>query len=149
MKEQINRYARGAFEYEPLSAKIEPEMIIATAKKNTLQREKSSSIAGSSCSVGYEGSICITEENGRELKGLVYSTNNRVKLMTDRFVGIENTIHYEVDVEGIDTGDCIEGSIIAVTNGGQRVVSYEFQVTAGSYPSQAGEISNLLSLIHI
>ena len=63
LKEQINRYARGAFEYEPLSAKIEPEMIIATAKKNTLQREKSSSIAGSSCSVGYEGSICITEEN--------------------------------------------------------------------------------------
>lgn len=149
MKEQINRYARGAFEYEPLSAKIEPEMIIATAKKNTLQREKSSSIAGSSCSVGYEGSICITEENGRELKGLVYSTNNRVKLMTDRFVGIENTIHYEVDVEGIDTGDCIEGSIIAVTNGGQRVVSYEFQVTAGSYPSQAGEISNLFQFANL
>ena len=29
MKEQINRYARGTFEYEPLSAVTEPEMIIA------------------------------------------------------------------------------------------------------------------------
>ena len=39
MKEQINRYARGTFEYEPLSAVTEPEMIIATVKKNCEQSE--------------------------------------------------------------------------------------------------------------
>ena len=37
MKEQINRYARGTFEYEPLSAVTEPEMIIAAVKKNCEQ----------------------------------------------------------------------------------------------------------------
>ena len=39
MKEQINRYARGTFEYEPLSAITEPEMIIAAVKKNCEQSE--------------------------------------------------------------------------------------------------------------
>lgn len=147
MKEQINRYARGAFEYEPLSAKMEPEMIIATVRKNAMQQGRRK--AGDVRKVGYEGSVCITEEKGREIKGLVYSTNNRVHLMTDCFIGSENNIRYEVDVAGIDTGDCVEGSIIAITNGGQREISYEFQVDAGSYSSQTGDISNLFQFANL
>ena len=46
MKEQINRYARGTFEYEPLSAVTEPEMIIAAVKKNCEQSEGSPGHAG-------------------------------------------------------------------------------------------------------
>ena len=34
MKEQINRYARGAFEYEPLSVLVEPSAIDDVVWKN-------------------------------------------------------------------------------------------------------------------
>ena len=96
MKEQINRYARGAFEYEPLSVLIEPEMIIASAKRKGADIE------------GADGSICISEKYGREIKGLLYSTNNRVRLDSSKFIGSDCVVGYQVDASGIETGDRIE-----------------------------------------
>ena len=100
MKEQINRYARGTFEYEPLSAVTEPEMIIAAVKKNCEQSEGSPGHTGAekSSDTGYAGSVKISERIGREIKGLLFSTNKRVRLSTDRFIGMENTVGYLVDV---------------------------------------------------
>ena len=137
MKEQINRYARGAFEYEPLSALIEPEMIIASAKRKGADIE------------GADGSICISEKYGREIKGLLYSTNNRVRLNSSKFIGQNCVVSYQVDASGIETGDRIDGSIIAVTNGGEIEVPYEFEVVAGAYSSGAGEISNLFQFANL
>ena len=107
MKEQINRYARGTFEYEPLSAVTEPEMIIATVKKNCEQSEGIPGHAGAeeSSDTGYAGSVKISERIGREIKGLLFSTNKRVRLSTDRFIGMENTVGYLVDVQGLAAGD--------------------------------------------
>ena len=70
MKEQINRYARGTFEYEPLSAVTEPEMIIAAVKKNCEQSEGSPGHAGAEkpSDTGYAGSVKISERIGREIK---------------------------------------------------------------------------------
>lgn len=151
MKEQINRYARGTFEYEPLSAVTEPEMIIATVKKNCEQSEGSPGHAGAeeSSDTGYAGSVKISEIIGREIKGLLFSTNKRVRLSTDRFIGMENTVGYLVDVQGLAAGDFVEGSIVAVTNGGEVEIPFEFQVIAGSYNSQIGEISNLFQLANL
>ena len=98
MKEQINRYARGAFEYEPIAAVTEPQSISDAVWKN---RE-------------YSGSFRISEIKGREIKGLVYSTNNRVIAKTDRFFGEKAVIAYTVNSEGIEAGDRITGAFVLV-----------------------------------
>ncbi len=127
MKEQINRYARGAFEYEPIAAVTEPQSISDAVWKN---RE-------------YSGSFRISEIKGREIKGLVYSTNNRVIAKTDRFFGEKAVIAYTVNSEGIEAGDRITGAFVLVSNGGEIEIPYEFEVASGGYDSDNGEVKNL------
>lgn len=127
MKEQINRYARGAFEYEPIAAVTEPQSISDAVWKN---RE-------------YTGSFRISEVKGREIKGLVYSSNNRVQAKTDRFFGEKAVISYTVNADGIEAGDRITGAFVLVSNGGEIELPYEFEVASGGYDSDGGEIKNL------
>ena len=127
MKEQINRYARGAFEYEPLSAVTEPQSINDVVWKNK----------------EYSGSLRISELHGREIKGLIYSSNNRVQLKLDRFMGERAVIAYNVDADTIEPGDRITGCFRIVSSGGELEIPYEFEVASGGYISENEEIRNL------
>ena len=132
MKEQINRYARGVFEYEALSVLVEPSAIDDVVWKNQV----------------YTGNLMIQERDNREFKGLLYSTNNRVKPASSQFVG-NSTIEYTVDTTGIEAGDRLTGFFRLVTNGGEEDVPYEFEVEAGAYDSELGNVKNLFHFANL
>lgn len=133
MKEQINRYARGVFEYEPLLAIVEPSSVSEVVLKNQ------------DCT----GKLNIREQRGRELKGIVYSTNNRIHIVNSQFIGSESTIEYTIDTEGIEPGDRLIGSFQVVTNGGEEHIPFEFGVEAGAYESELGDVKNLFHFANL
>lgn len=133
MKEQINKYAKGKFEYNALSTQVNPADISCTVYKN----------------VPYTGRIDIWERYNRVIKGLVYSSNNKVILKNHQFVGEKNTIEYTIDMENIDTETHIVGAFYVVSNGGEEKINYDFSLEAGSFESELGMIKNLFHLTNL
>ena len=80
MKEQINRYARGIFEYEVPVVQTDENHIFEVVDKN---RE-------------FRGKLRLYEKSGREIKGLIYSSNDQVIIDNNAFSGSNMTINYYV-----------------------------------------------------
>ncbi len=127
MKEQINRFARGVFEYNPPVLEVSDSRVYAVVDKNR----------------DFYGVINIFEPEGKQLKGVIYSDNDKVILRDSTFLGSRATIRYTVNSKGALNGDVIEGTFHIVSNGGEKAVSYSFRVEAGAYESSAGTIRNL------
>ncbi len=133
MKEQINRFARGVFEYEPPMADITESSIYAVVDKN---RE-------------YRGSLHISEPAGRILKGFVYVNNDKIRLDCDTFSGSQCVITYTVNSRGALNGDIIEGAFSIVCNGGEYQVPFSLRVEAGSHDTSTGEVRNLFNFANL
>lgn len=127
MKDQINRYARGVFEYNPPVIEVKENSIYAVVDKNR----------------GYSGSINISVGDERTIKGIITTDNDKVVLDSGTFVGNRVAIGYSVSCQGALNGDVIEGNFDIVSNGGQKRIPYSFRVEAGSYDSSAGVVRNL------
>ena len=81
MRERINRLAKGIVDYDDIQVafsvtRIEEPIAFDDRVRNEFR---------------------IVCENGKTVKGLVYSTNQRVSLLTDNFMGRDCRILYEVD----------------------------------------------------
>lgn len=133
MRDQINRYARGTFDYDV------PVISLSTSSINDVVNR---------CTV-YEGAIRIAEPSGRELKGIVYSTNGKVNVTNSNFIGNDNVILYTVNASGTDDGDTIEGSFNIVSNGGEESIPFTFSVQAGSFETSIGSINNLFHFANL
>lgn len=127
MKEQINRFARGVFEYEPAVIRIKDSLIDAVVDKN---RE-------------YVGVIEFEEATDKNLKGIIYTDNDKVLLKSNTFFGNKVRAEYEVDCKDALNGDVIEGVFNIVSNGGEKSIPYTFRVEAGSHDSSVGVVRSL------
>lgn len=115
MRERINRLAKGIVDRDIPNPKITPEVIVEQVKADEITRKE----------------IFITDVEGLHMKGLVYSSNIRVRVQNTAFGGNRNHITYEVDSMHLVQGDVITGAFFFVTNGGERKVPYEFSVNMG------------------
>ena len=70
MKDQINRFARGVFEYNSPVLEVLEKDINETVDKN---RE-------------FNGAISFVEKEGGNLKGIIYSDNDRIVLKDNTFL---------------------------------------------------------------
>lgn len=117
MRERINRLAKGILDTElPRVAAAPVSIDDAVRPHATVKKEF------------YVGSL-----NGLNVKGLVYSSNARVKVPVNAFGGLRNHIAYEVDTMCMPGGASIEGHFDLVTNAGEYRIPYVFHVeTAAS-----------------
>lgn len=127
MKEQINRYARGVFEYEPPVIEAKDSSIYAVIDKNR----------------AYTGHIAFVGQNGKKLKGIVYTDNDKVVLKENSFSGDRVSIEYSVKCGGVMNGDVIDGVFNIVSNGGELTIPYSFRIEAGSHDTSVGTVRNL------
>ena len=127
MKEKINRYARGVFEFDPQKVVTDENNIFAIVDKNK----------------EFKGTFCIYEEKGRELKGLVYSGDDRVRIAECSFIGSRVNIDYCVESADSDDGEVIDNCFYIVSNGGELTIPYSFRIEAGCYEAGDFEIRNL------
>ena len=133
MKEQINRFARGVFEYNPPHLEVTENTIYAIVDRNK----------------EFDGSISVYERDNKPLKGVVYSDNDKVILKESAFTGSRATIKYTVDCAGALNGDVIEGAFHIVSNGGEKDIVFSFRVESGSYETSTGTIRNLFHFANL
>ena len=100
MKEKIERFSKGNFEYELPFICLSEEEIRITVE------------AGSS----YEGSFVISNCEEREMKGIVYSSNRLMKIQNPNFRGSSCTIHYSFHATYLKAGEVVLGEISVVSD---------------------------------
>lgn len=133
MKELIGKLSRGTIEYHLPKLEVSVTVIEQNVE------------AGSK----YSGSFEIFSGNDGELKGIVYSTDERFRIINDQFIGRNNIICYEISGEQMESGETIQGRIKIVSNGGEMFIPFTVHITAESLPSSIGEICNLYHFINL
>jgi len=116
MKERINRLAKGIIDMDVPELSVQPLIIEEEIKAGERRR----------------GDLVVASSNGIHGKGLVYSSNYRVKVLNSSFGGLRCYIGYEVNSKYLEYGETIEGSFYLVTNGGEKEVPYSFRLEAGN-----------------
>ncbi len=112
MRERINRLAKGIIDSEIPKIKVTPWEIDDVVRSGGATRRE----------------LVVTSENNLHIKGLAYSSNFRVRLISGAFGGTYNHLVYEINSSYLEDGDVIKGSFYLVTNGGEREVPYSFCV---------------------
>lgn len=127
MKEKIERYAKGNFDFDNPSVSLSEyeQNITAEAGKIT------------------EGSFIVRNSTNKRMKGSVYSSDNHMKLVNSVFNDIENEIKYLFDARYLKEGDKISGCFTILSDCGEATLNYNVAVEQGYVQLPGGKISNL------
>ena len=102
MKEKITRLARGYVDFGETKLTLTPQTILETAEYSR----------------NYKGEFRIGSESGLLVRGVIYSTNSRVTLLSETFSASRAHIAYNVDTDAMSDGEQIEGEFQLVTSAG-------------------------------
>ncbi|MBQ3544953.1 MAG: hypothetical protein IJA34_08220 [Lachnospiraceae bacterium] len=97
----------------------------------------------------FRGKFEIFNKNEGELKGIIYSSNEYLRILNDQFVGKNSKIEYEVNTKYMEPGDIISGKINIVSNGGEVFIPFMINIIAESIPSSIGNISNIFHFLNL
>ena len=113
MRERINRLARGVLNSEVPVLSVRPENLRLSVRRGEM----------------LSAEFHADSDNGIQLKGLAYSDDIRVRVLTDSFGGVRNRIRLTVDARYLEVGDELTGRLLLVTDGGEKTIPYCFTVT--------------------
>lgn len=133
MKELVGKLSRGVIEYD-----------LPTVETSVSEISKELHDDGNA-----EGAFSVFCENDSVLKGIVYSTSDKVTLKNDKFMGKSSIINYSVDASGCEDGTVIRGNFNVVTNGGEVFIPYSFAIRRCIIESSDGEIENLFHFANL
>ncbi len=87
--------------------------------------------------------ITVGNDADMRMKGLVFSSNPKVTVLTGQFVGSESVIEVSVNAEYAQVGDKITGELGFVTDCGEIRLPYTFTVTPPVLISINGPVKNM------
>ena len=133
MKEIVDRILEGQFEYENGTLHLSENRIeISLYPGETV-----------------EGSFVIEGDPARYTEGYLYSSDVRMELLRDHFVGTGETIGYVFSSEGMDEGDVINGNITVVSNQGEYKLPFSVMVSYRVIGSSVGHVRNLFHFANL
>ncbi len=127
LKRRMEQLMNGRFEYEV------PKLVFSD-DKITVDIN-----AGES----YRGELLIGSEDHRRIKGMIVSSSRRVVLGKEKFSGIDISVPYGIDGEGLFPGDFEETFIVVNSNLGEYLIPVEITVRKPQIYTLVGEIDNL------
>lgn len=135
MKELIGKLSRGIIEYD--SPLIE----------TSLSAIELSVEAGKSVS----GSFNVYSNDGYPIKGIVYSTQDAFKIVSENFITHDGEceIKYCVECKSYEPSMAFEGRINIVSNGGEIYIPFSVKIASTSVSSSIGEIWNLFHFVNL
>lgn len=125
MREYLKRLAGGNFIYEETKLELSDSHLDFCVEAGAVEEYQ------------------FTLKANQPIKGIVWSSNERVIPKEQNFSGIENTIAFAVNAVGLKEGELLSGSFDIVSSGGEISLTYEFQVTAKAYRIGEKEIENV------
>ena len=108
MRKRIKQLARGKFEY------AKPELVLSD------EEVKFTVIEGEE----HEGSFSFESQNSIKLRGIAYSNNPRMEVLTPQFEGEQVRIRFKFNSFGLSEGLTEKGDFVIVLN--QNVISLSF-----------------------
>ncbi len=133
MKDKIERFSKGDFEYElPFICPSEEEIRI------TVEAGKS-----------YEGSFIICNSMERQMKGIIYSSNRLMRIEQPSFFGISNTVIYSFHATYLKAGEVIQGEISIVSDCGEKSIPFSVNVEVAYINTSLGKIKDLFQFTNL
>lgn len=133
MKELIGKLSRGQIEYDLPETEISVTSIEKSVEQGTV----------------FRGSFEVFNKTEGEIKGIVYSTNEYLRIINSQFIGKNNKIEYELDTRVLEQSDVISGRINIVSNGGEIFIPFNFDIKAEGMLSSIGTISNMFHFLNL
>lgn len=127
MRKRIQKLAMGEFEHE------EPVLALSIEKIEIEVLEGQA----------YEGDFRITSRNRIELRGLVYSSNPHMEVLTPQFKGEEVRISFQFHSEGFVEGDIQKGEFTIISNESEYNLSFVVSILRRYADSSIGKIASL------
>lgn len=133
MKEKIERFSKGDFEYElPFISLSEDEIRI------TMEAGKTQ-----------EGKLTIRNSADRSMKGVLYTSNRLFTLEQEFFCGVENTITYQFNAAYLKAGDVIQGELSIICDCGEHKLPFCAQVEAPYCNTSIGKVKDLFQFANL
>ncbi len=133
MKELIDKLSLGIIEY------TKPVMEVSVDEISlSMEAEKV-----------HEGSFKIVSANELPLKGIIFSTDNRLTIENNQFIGIDNVINYKVNTAYVNGGEEIKGNINIISNGGEISIPFVINIVSVSADTTTGSVKNLFHFANL
>mgnify|MGYP001264987024 FL=1 len=127
MKEKIERFAKGNFEYDNPSICLSEYELNITAEAGKIT----------------EGSFFVRNSTNKRMKGSVYSSDNHMKLVNPIFNDAENEIKYIFDASYLEAGTNVSGCFTIISDCGECTLNYNIAVEQGAIQLPGGKMSEL------
>lgn len=96
-----------------------------------------------------EGSFLVYGPRGRQTKGKIYSSDSRMRCMSDSFIGEEEEIAYTFDGTGMEEGDVLKGAFYFISNQGEYYLPFVVTIAHRTLNSSLGLIKNLFHFTNL
>lgn len=131
MKEYLKRLARGSFVYEEPKLAFSDESLEVQAVSGAVLQ--------------LEFVIKATDK----IKGIIWSSNERVVPESQTFAGAECKIVYSVDTRGLKEREVISGTFDIVSSAGEASLPYEVKVVSKVCGTTMGEVANIFHFANL
>ena len=128
MKEKINQFAKGIFEYETPKVVVTPHNLQFSVD------------AGEN----YQGSFVLSNNQGRGMKGMVCTDCHQMVLQEASFQGEQNEISFTFRAEYLAAGEVVKGNIRVISDCGDVLLPFCATVCVPSCHVSSGKIKDLL-----
>ena len=95
------------------------------------------------------GDFHVSSMNDMPVKGIVYSTHEKFRIINPTFYGKDIVIKYEINLEHVCEGEVLSGNLNIVSNGGEIIVPFEITVDVKSAETTIGKIKNLFHFTNL
>lgn len=133
MKDKINRFAEGDFKFIQSEIKVSEEALYLSAP------------AGSTS----KGTFFLTNQDGTDIKAVLYSSNPHVILENNKVYGTDNRIDYIFDAVNLEPDDKFSGEINIVSDCGEMILPFSVSVEAPFCEASIGKIKDLFHLANL
>lgn len=85
----------------------------------------------------------------RQVKGVIYSTDTRLKVQTNQFAGENCVVYFTFQGTYLEIGSKVEGNFIVLSNAGEYTIPFAFIVNEPIIESSMGEIRDLFQFTNL
>jgi hypothetical protein len=133
LKEKIERFSKGNFEYElPFICLSEEEIRLTVEAGKT-----------------YEGSFTISNSDQRPMRGVVYSSFRLLFIENSSFEAAENTIIYRFNASYLKAGEEFRGEISVISDCGEKTLPFYIQIEVPHFMTSLGKIKDLFQFTNL
>jgi hypothetical protein len=133
LKEKIERFSKGDFEYEQPFICLSEEEIRITVEAGKI----------------WEGCFTVNNNKGISMQGWVYSSNRLLQIAEPAFRGEQITVCYTFQAAYLKAGEDLQGEISVISDCGEQTIPFSVRVEQAYVMTSLGKIKDLFQFANL